>query len=331
MRRLRDSLLLCTAAMTLTAGDVPLGLDAYMPVPEENPLTRESVELGRKLFFDPKLSRDDSVSCATCHDPELGFTDEHPVAVGVDGQKGTRRTPRLINRGYGRSFFWDGRADTLEEQVVKPIENPIEMDLAMSALVARLESSSEYEALFEAAFARKPDSETIAWALASYVRSIVSGDSPYDRFVAGEVDALDEQQRRGLEIFRGKGACTVCHLGPNLADEEFHNTGVGWQDGATSDVGRQSVTGARRDLGAFKTPTLREAAVSGPYMHDGSLETLEDVVDFYDEGGEPNPGLDPDMEPLHLTEQEKGDLVAFLRSLNGQVREGGRGVRTAPQ
>jgi cytochrome c peroxidase len=320
-------LLLPLAVLTalLAAGPArtpPLGLDSYMPVPHSNPLTAEKVALGRKLFFDPILSRDRTVSCATCHDPELGFTDNKRVAEGIGGRKGTRRTPRLINRGYGRSFFWDGRAATLEAQVLEPIENPIEMDMKLSEVTARLSADAAYAAEFKAVFGRAPDVEALRQALASYVRSIVSGDSPYDRFVAGQSDALTPAQRRGLEIFRGKGNCTVCHLGPNLTDEEFHNTGVGWKDGVSADPGRAKVTSAATDSGAFKTPTLREIASTGPYMHDGSLATLNDVIVYYDKGGEPNPHRSREMQRLDLNEREKADLLAFLRALSGEVREG---------
>ena len=300
----------------------PLGLDAYMPIPSENPLTAAKVALGRELFFDTRLSKDNSISCATCHDPDLGFTDREPVAVGARGQKGTRRTPRLINRGYGQTFFWDGRAASLEEQVLKPIENPIEMDLDLAEAVSRVAADPEYATAFRASFQSAPTAEALSMALASYVRSIVSGDSPYDRYVAGDQDALTPAQKRGLELFRGKAACSVCHLGPNLTDEEFHNTGVGWKDGETGDLGRAEVTEHPEDRGAFKTPTLREVALAGPYMHDGSLATLEDVIEFYSDGGESNDYLDLDMQKLDLTDAEKADLVDFLQALNGEVREG---------
>jgi cytochrome c peroxidase len=300
----------------------PLGLDAYMPVPGTNPLTKEKIELGRKLFFDPVLSRDRTLSCATCHDPKLGFTDAKPAAVGVDGQKGTRRSPRLINRGYGKLFFWDGRAASLEEQVLQPIQNPIEMAMTLEQVEARLQADAGYVAAFQKAFARPPDTAGLQHALASYVRTIVSGNSPYDRYVAGEAEALSAAQRRGLDLFRGKGNCAVCHLGPNLTDEEFHNTGVGWQDGATEDQGRAKITGDPADTAAFKTPTLREIAATGPYMHDGSLATLADVIEFYDQGGAPNPQLSREVQRLDLTAAEKADLVEFLKALSGEMREG---------
>ena len=312
------------SASAAGAAEAPaLGLDAYMPIPADNPLTAEKAELGKRLFEDVLLSADRSVSCASCHDAQLAYADEEPVAVGLRDRKGTRRSPRLINRGYGRSFFWDGRAASLEEQALKPIENPIEMDLALSEAIERLRADPAYGAEFAKAFdGAGPSATTLAQALASYVRTIVSGDSPYDRYLAGERDALDEAQRSGLEVFRGKGGCTLCHMGPNLTDEEFHNTGVGWQDGTAADLGRFEVTGEERDRGAFKTPTLRESARSGPYMHDGSLATLADVIDFYDDGGKENPYLDRDMQPLDLSDEEKKDLESFLHALNGAVRDG---------
>jgi cytochrome c peroxidase len=282
--------------------EIPAGLDAYLPVPESNPLTREGVDLGKRLFFDTRLSRDKSLSCATCHDPEVAFTDRRAVAVGIGGKAGSRRVPRLINRAYGRSFFWDGRAVTLEDQMLQPIENPKEMDLPLSEVPGRTGLSVE----------------TVQKALASYVRTILSGASRFDRFLLGDAAALTAQEQFGLQLFRGKAGCTACHVGPNLTDERFHNTGIGWG----KDKGRAAVTGGDQDLGAFKTPGLREVARTPPYMHDGSLKTLEEVIDFYDKGGEKNPALDSDMAELKLTADEKTALSAFLRALNGTVRAG---------
>lgn len=266
---------------------IPAGLDAYLPVPDSNPLTREKVALGKKLFFDTRLSRDGSMSCATCHDPKLAFTDARPLGVGVEGRIGDRRVPRIVNRGYGKSFFWDGRAATLEDQVLQPVSNPKEMDLAREEIAGRTGLTAE----------------AVSQALASYVRTILSGDSPYDRYLQGDRDALTVEQRAGLRLFRGRAGCTACHLGPNFTDERLHNTGIG-------------------DRGRFKTPSLREAARTPPYMHDGSLKTIEEVIDFYDKGGKANPSLDPEMRELHLTAEEKGALAAFLRALNGVVRDG---------
>lgn len=300
----------------------PLGLDAFMRVPDENPLTAEKVALGRRLFSDPILSADRSVSCATCHDPERAFTDDRPKAVGVYGRTGPRRVPKLVNRGYGRSFFWDGRIPTLEEQVLQPVVNSLEMDLSIVEAVDRLKADGNYREFFVAAFGQPPDRDALANALASYVRTILSGGSRYDRYVAGESEVLNERERLGLEIFRTKGNCVTCHLGPNLTDERFHNTGIGYVDGRFVDDGRFTVTGDPRDRGAFKTPTLRDVALTAPYMHDGSLSTLERVIEDYDRGGTPNPQLDPEIRKLNLSEPEKDALAAFLRTLTGTIQEG---------
>jgi cytochrome c peroxidase len=301
MRRLALAFALAFPGMGETLRP-PLGLDAYMPVPEANPLTRAKVELGKKLFFDGRLSADGTISCASCHRPERAFSDGRPIAEGIGGRRGTRRAPRLVNRGYGKSFFWDGRAASLEEQVLQPIGNPVEMG-SSPANAARRAGLSQNE---------------LRDALASYVRTIVSGDSAYDRYLAGDAAALNEAGKLGLRLFTGKAGCSSCHLGPNLTDEKFHNTGAGERP----DPGRGAVTGREEDHGKFKTPTLREAARTPPYMHDGSLATLDDVIDFYDKGGRASPQLDPEIRPLHLSAEEKAALKAFLASLDGKVRDG---------
>ena len=294
------------AAQGAASGTPPLGLDLYMPVPEENPMTIDSVELGRRLFHDRRLSRDGQVSCASCHDPARAFADGRPVAVGVFGRSGHRNAPALINRGYGRAFFWDGRAAILEEQVLKPIQDPNEMDLTLNEAAARVEL---------------PAGE-ISRALASYIRSILSGNAPFDRFVNGDQDALSREQELGLQLFRGKGNCTACHVGPTFSDEQFHNTGVAWLEGGFRDRGRAVVTGRLEDEGAFKTPTLREVASTAPYMHDGSLPTLEAAVEFYERGGRKNPTLDLEIRPLRLSAEEQHAIVVFLQALSGSIREG---------
>ena len=207
------ALILLLAAVKV---EVPLGLDAYLPVPAGNPLTVEKVALGRKLFFEKRLSKDSTIACATCHDPKLAFTDMSPKAIGVANRRGEFRSPRILNRVYGKTFFWDGRAKSLEEQVTMPIENPLEMDLALPAAVARL--AADYPGL---------TIESMRMALASYVRTILAGDSPFDRYIAGNQRALSDSAKLGLKVFRGKGGCTSCHVGPNLTDEALHNTGVG--------------------------------------------------------------------------------------------------------
>lgn len=294
---------------------IPLGLDLYMPVPEENPLTAEKIDLGRRLFNDRRLSRDGSTACVTCHDPARAFSDGRALAVGVFGRVGRRHAPALINRGYGRAFFWDARTATLEEQVLKPIEDPNEMDLPLAEAATRVGL----------------ERRAVSHALASYVRSILSGDAPYDRFVNGDREALSAEQQAGLQIVRGKGNCTACHVGPTFTDERLHNTGVAWRSqlgyggqgaGTFADLGRATVTGLEADRGAFKTPTLREVARTAPYMHDGSLVTLAEVIQFYDEGGRENPNRDHELRQLHLAASEKQALVAFLGSLSGTISEG---------
>lgn len=282
---------------------IPLGLDLFMPIPEGNPVTTQKIELGRRLFNDRRLSRSEAIACASCHDPSRGFSDSRPVAVGVFGRTGRRNAPALINRGYGRAFFWDARIRTLEEQVLKPIEDPNEMDLPVGEAARRVGLTPE----------------DLSRALATYVRSILSGNSPYDRFIDGEQTALSAGQQLGLQIFRGNGNCTACHVGPNFTDEQVHNTGIAWRDGRVIDEGRFGISQTPRDHGAFKTPTLREVARTMPYMHDGSVATLHDVVDFYDRGGNRNPFLDRHIRPLLLSDPEKEALVSFLVSLSGTI------------
>jgi cytochrome c peroxidase len=275
-----------------------LGLDLYMPVPQANPLTPDKVALGRRLFFDKRLSLDGTLACASCHNPKLAFSDGRAVARGINGAQGTRSTPVLINRGYGSSFFWDGRAKSLEQQALEPILNPIEMALTEAELERRT----------------KLKTVEVTAALASFVRTIRSGDSRFDRYTAGQSNALNDLEKKGLAVFRSKGNCSTCHPGPNFTDEQFHNTGVAWRDGTLADVGA--------GRGRFKTPTLREVARTAPYMHDGSFATLEDVVEFYSQGGRPNPNLDAEIRPRNFTAEEKRALVAFLSTLTGRVREG---------
>jgi cytochrome c peroxidase len=292
----------------------PLGLDEYFHIPEDNVLTPEKIELGRRLFFDKRLSSDRSISCSTCHQPELAFSDGRRFSVGVGNRRGVRHAPAIINRAYGRSFFWDGRASSLEEQVLDPIQNPIEMNLTLGTLVAILKEDAEYRRQFKRAFSDGVTAANAARALASFARTIRSGNAPVDRFQNGDLGALSEPERRGLGLFRGKANCVACHVGPNFTDEQFHNTGVSWGSG---DTGRFSVSGKAEDRGAFKTPTLREVSRTAPYMHDGSLTALEEVIEYYDRGGNQNPRLDRELRPLRLTAEEKGALLSFLRALNG--------------
>jgi cytochrome c peroxidase len=295
---------------------VPLGL-APIVWPADNPYTKEKAELGRLLYFDPRLSADGTVSCATCHDPKHAFTDGQPFSTGIRGQKGTRNAPTVINRAYSLAQFWDGRAPSLEAQAVGPMANPLEMGNTHTAVVATLKGIPGYRALFRKAFGVEEFSiEHVAKAIATFERTVLSGNAPYDRYKAGDKTALTEAQVRGMRVYFDKAKCDQCHEGVNFTTNMYANLGVGMNQ-PNPDPGRFAVTRNPRDWGAFKTPTLREIALTAPYMHDGSLKTLEEVVDFYDKGGEPNKNLDERMKPLKLSAQEKADLVAFLKALSG--------------
>jgi cytochrome c peroxidase len=277
------------------------------------------VALGRRLFFDPVLSIDHSIACASCHRPELGFSDGYPVAQGVGGQRGTRNTPSLLNASYQKFFFWDGRETVLERQVLMPISNHLEMDVPAELALERLRSDEQYRAAFAKAF---PDGVTLAnlaECMAAYVRTIRSGNSPVDQFIAGDENALSPEARRGYELFRGKASCSGCHEEPYFADGDFHNTGASW---GGADKGRQAVTNDAQDCGKFRTPMLRDVARTAPYMHDGSKQTLDEVLEFYNQGGVSNPCLDMRVRPLHLSRSELNDLKSFLQSLSGTVAEG---------
>ena len=291
----------------------PLGLDEYVGVPDNNPITPSKIRLGERLFFDATLSADRQLSCASCHDPNRAFTSGTRLAAGVFGRTGARNVPTILNRAYGQAFFWDGRAATLEEQVLGPIQNRTEMGLSLSAYTARLQRSAWYRREFAEAFGEPPSATTAARALASYVRAQRVADAAYDRYRAGDGGALSADAARGLSLFRGRANCSACHIGPNFTDEHFHNTGVSWGSG---DLGRFGVTRRAEDRGRFKTPTLRQLRLTSPYMHDGSLDSLEAVVEFYDAGGHANSWLDPELHPLGLTVPEKRDLIAFLLSLS---------------
>ena len=298
-----------------------LGLDLYRPVPEDNPLTAAKMALGRRLFHEPRLSRTGSLSCASCHDPRRAFTDGRQLAHGVDGRVGARNVPTLVNAAWSASFFWDGRAATLEQQALQPVLNPRELGMMPDRVLA-LARSPAYRPAFVAAFASEPTIFDVGRALASYVRTIEAGDTPYDRYLAGDDGALGAAAQRGLVLFNGTARCNSCHAGALLTDGQFHNTGVAWRTGELTDEGRARVTHRPADRGAFKTPTLREVARTAPYMHDGSLSTLHAVVEFYDRGGVGNTGLDGRIRPLHLSMVEKSDLVALLQSLSGTIRQG---------
>jgi cytochrome c peroxidase len=289
----------------------PAGL-AALNVPTDNALTEAKIELGKQLYFDPRLSRDNTVSCATCHDPAKGWSNGDAVATGIRGQKGGRSAPTIINSAYQQLQFWDGRATGLEGQALGPIQNPIEMDLTLEELVPKLNAIEGYKKQFQAVFNTDVTADGIAKAIASFERTVLSGDAPFDRFKAGDAKALSEAAERGRVVFFNKAQCSSCHAGHNFTDGAFHNIGVG-MDKESPDEGRKVHSKLEGDRGAFKTPTLREIARTAPYMHDGHLKTLEEVVDYYNKGGHANPQLDESIFPLELTDQQKADLVVFLK------------------
>jgi len=289
----------------------PLGLPD-VPVPKDNPLTAAKVALGKQLYFDKRMSKDDTVSCATCHDPAKGWSNGDAVATGIQGQKGGRSAPTVLNTAYQTAQFWDGRAATLEEQALGPVQNPIEMGMSMELVLPKLQAIKGYREQFQEVFGTDVNAEGIAKAIASYERTILSGNSPYDRFQAGDKQALSAAAQRGMALFFGKGSCSSCHAGPNLTDNAYHNLGIG-MDKLKPDIGREGESKLLGDRGAFKTPTVRDAARHAPYMHDGSIKTLEEVVEHYDRGGIPNDQLDEAVVPLELTKEEKADIVTFMK------------------
>ncbi len=294
--------------------EVPVGFPA-LPYPEGNPPTAARIALGRRLFFDTDLSRNRTVSCASCHQARYAFSDSgRALSPGVDGRSVPRNAPSLTNVAYGTSFFAAGGVPTLELQAIAPFLNPLEMDIHTDTVAARVAGKRLYRDIFIAAFGDDSVSfPRITKAIASFERALISGDAPFDRWSRGEREALTPSALRGMELFFGeRGDCFHCHGGFNFTDQGFHNTGL---DPATTDPGRIEVTGRALDDGKFKTPTLRNIAVTGPYMHDGRFTTLRESVAHYNRGGKAHPNKDPLMRPLGLSDPETEDLVAFLESL----------------
>jgi cytochrome c peroxidase len=274
------------------------------------------VGLGERLFSEVRLSADGRTSCATCHQRERAFTDGRRTPRGVFGRTGRRNVPSILNRGYGTAFFWDARAATLEDQVRQAIAGASDLGLPVATAAARLSGDATYAAAFHSAFESPVSAERLVQALATFVRGARSGDSSFDRFVAGDSSALTPAARRGYELFTGRARCSRCHAGPLLTDDDLHNTGVSWgRDGGRFEISRLS-----EDRGRFKTPSLRDVALTAPYMHDGSFDALDDVVEFYDRGAGSNPNLDPAIRPLRLTSAERSELVSFLRALQGSTK-----------
>jgi cytochrome c peroxidase len=272
-------------------------------------------ELGGRLFRSSILSADRAVACVSCHDPGRGFARNERYSQGVPGRITARNVPTILNRALGERQMWDGRAATLEQQVLMPIEHPDEMGLPLPEAIARLAEDREWREGFERVFSRPPDRDALAAALAAFVRSQLVGDSPIDAFRAGEFEALSDSARQGLWLFESRANCWKCHSGPNFSDEDFHATGVGAVDGK-AEAGRFAVTGDEADRGRFKTPTLRALRFTAPYMHDGSLRSLAEVVAFYSRGGDAIETRDPSLERLDLSATDQANLVAFLEALS---------------
>ncbi len=327
--------------------ELPLGLATganQITGIDANPMTRAKIELGRQLYFDTRLSKDSTISCASCHNPAEGYAAHTQFGVGIDGQEGGRNSPVSYNRILSGPQFWDGRADSLEAQAVGPIANPIEMGFTHEGVVERLGQIPVYKRQFEAIFG-EVTIDHVGEAIATFERSIVTGPSPWDYYEAllpfealdeediaddedlaakyamltagAEANPMSDSAKRGRDIFfTEKGNCTACHVGANLADEKYHNLGVGMEQ-ENPDLGRFVVTKDEKDTGAFKTPTVRNVLLTAPYMHDGSQQTLEEVVEWYNKGGHPNPHLSEKVRPLNLTEQDKADLVEFMKACTG--------------
>ncbi|MEW6353141.1 MAG: cytochrome c peroxidase [Pseudomonadota bacterium] len=359
MKRLVTAMLALFSVVSISSSlaKEPLGLPP-VPIPADNPQTPEKIALGQALFGDKRLSGDGTVACSNCHLPDKAFSDGRAVAVGIGNAQGTRNAPTIINAAYYTSQFWDGRRPTLESQAQDPFVNPVEHGLKdHNALLDIIRKDATYPVQFKAAFGVEPDKiglEHVTKAIASFERTLISGDSPFDRYqYGGDKTALSAEAVRGLEVFRGKGKCSTCHTISDthalFTNNNFHNLGVGFsrieprmyevinafrqaaangqsvdeqvlKNADVSELGRVLVTITPQTLdskaiGRFKTPTLRNVALTAPYMHDGSLSTLEEVIELYNKGNEKNPRLDPLFKPLNLTDQEKADLVAFLKSL----------------
>ena len=334
--------------------ELPLGVSRALyeiSVPADAAPTEARIALGEKLFNDKRLSSDDSVSCATCHDPEKGFVDHKPQSEGVRKQRGQRNSPTVLNAMFNASQFWDGRAATLEDQAKLPILNPIEMaQKSPDDVVAKVAAIAEYAKQFQAVFGRDVNYDDLAAAIAAFERTQFTGDAPFDKFIYGDEKALSDSAKRGWALFNGKGRCNACHAfstaNPLFSDQKFHNIGIAAHktdfierarkaaaivragdmkqvdelaiQTDFSELGLFLVTKSLGDIGAFKTPTLRNIAATGPYMHDGSMATLWDVMDHYNKGGVPNPNLDGGMQRLGLSEAQIDDVVAFMQSLTSE-------------
>lgn len=293
-------------------------LPTSVPIPSNNLQYAAKVNLSKQLYFDGRLSRNNQISCDFCHIPGAGFADPRQTSIGIDGKIGGRQPPTVFNTVFNPVQFWDGRAGSLEEQAIGPIHNPIEMGETHENVVKKLGKVKGYQVQFRAVFGADVHLQGIADAIAAYERTILSTNSAFDKYVSGDTSVLSDSAVRGLKLFKSKARCILCHNGPNFTDNQFHNLGVPQVGPLKADEGRFAVTRQERDKGAFKTPTLRSIAQTAPYMHDGAFQTLEEVIDFLNAGGGPNAHLSPLMKPVGLSAEEKADLLAFLKALDGE-------------
>jgi cytochrome c peroxidase len=293
-------------------------LPTAVPIPATNLNYKAKIKLGEQLYFDGRLSQNGAISCAFCHTPGLGFADPKQVSVGVGGKRGGRQAPTVYNTAFNPVQFWDGRAGSLEEQAIGPIVNPVEMGETHENVVKKLSQIKGYVTQFQLVFGTGINMQGIAEAIAAYERTIISTNSAFDQYVLGDKTAMNEEAQRGMSLFKGKARCILCHNNSNFTDNQFHNLGVPQVGPMKEDLGRYYVTRRPEDKGAFKTPTLRSIVETAPYMHDGAFKTLEEVVDFFDQGGGKNSNLSPLMKPLRLTAEEKTDLITFLKALKGE-------------
>lgn len=321
LKRLRASILIALACASGTTGaQQEPGAEqlkqywrpATVPFPADNPYSPQKVLLGKMLFFDTRLSRDSNLNCASCHSPSFGWEVPFSTAIGAGGRPLGRHAPTVLNQAWGTSYFWDGRAPTLEAQAAGPIEAPVEMDLPLPKAVERLQAVEGYRKAFDAAFPNKGiTADTITKALATFQRTLVTPDTPFDRWVRGDKSAISDSAKRGFSLFVGKARCANCHVGWNFTDGKFHDIGL-----PTDDVGRAGVTGNAADTHAFKTPSLREIAARAPYMHKGQISTLEGVVMHYVSGGVDRPTRSAFAAPIPLNNEEVKDLLGFLQTLS---------------
>lgn len=282
--------------------------------PDGEPHSQAEIELGKKLFFDTRLSKNNNQSCASCHNPELGFSDGLDKGIGTSGTILGRNAPHIYNLAWGVTFFWDGRASSLEEQALGPIMSEAEMQMTPEITLSRLSKISEYNKAFSSIYADGLTFDNVGRAIAAFERTVISTNSAFDQYIAGNQDAMSPAAVRGLGLFVGKGNCVACHDGPNFTDESFHNIGLG-----DADVGRYQLVKDKTLMGAFKTPGLRNILFSAPYMHDGSLGTLQEVVEHYNQGAPNVPNVSKLIKPLNLTKQEVSDLVAFMAALSDPI------------